>query len=179
MKNKIAKLMGVVLTAVTVLSLFAFALPASAAITPQTWTKQAMPGATGYVMPQNDTTAAAFTILASGPVVQDSAGNLFTYVQTTQTAAFAILKSTNGGRSWALSSGTTGTGQPTAAVTALVAYGTHIYYAQSNKLFRSTNGGVDFVNFANTIDGSTVNSMDVGTWNTQDILVLGTNTNVF
>ncbi len=179
MKNKIAKLMGVVLTAVTVLSLFAFALPASAAITPQTWTKQAMPGATGYVMPQNDISGTAFTILASGPVVQDSAGNLFTYVQTTQTAAFAILKSTNGGRSWALSSGTTGTGQPTAAVTALVAFGTNIYYAQSNKLFRSTDNGLNFINICNTPDATVISTMDVGTWSGRDIIVLGTTSNVF
>jgi hypothetical protein len=74
MKNKLAKLMGVVLTAMTVVSLFAFAVPASAAITPQTWTKQALPGATGLVMPNN--------VVASGLLTTAPDGTLFMYERT-------------------------------------------------------------------------------------------------
>jgi trimeric autotransporter adhesin len=177
MKNKLAKLMGVVLTAMTVVSLFAFAVPASAAtITPQTWTKQALPGATGYVMPNN--------VVESGPIVQAADGTLYMYEQNTVTSlpnAFNILKSVPtgtpavAGRTWSV----TGTaGQPTETVTALVAYGTNLYYTTGTKLFRSTDGGLTFINIANTIGGN-FTSMDVAAYSGRNIIILGTTNDVY
>ena len=112
--------MGVVLTAMTVVSLFAFTVPASAAITPQTWTKQALPGATNLVMPN--------TVLASGLLTQAADGSLYMYAQT-GASTYSILKSTNGGRAWKATSAA-------GAVTSLVAFGTNVYYTTATQLFR-------------------------------------------
>ena len=176
MKNTIAKILGVVLTAVTVLSLFAFALPVGAAtITPQTWTKQALPGATGWVMPPNDITSAAFTDTTTGPMAQDSAGNLYVAVQTNQTASpYYILKSINGGRSWAATGASTTAGP----VTAIVTFGaSSVYFAVGTSVYRSLNGGTDFTMITGTT--GTINSIDVATLAGRNLVALGTSTGVF
>lgn len=172
MKNKIAKLLGVVLAAVTVVSLFAFALPAGAATTPQTWTKTSLPGAAGYVMPQNDTTLAAFNIVATGPLAEAADGTLYVYVQTSKAAPlnYSLLKSTNGGRSWAIS-GTVG--QPTAAVSAITTFGTSlVYYTQGTAVWRSMDAGVTFTNI--TSSPFAINAIDVATLGTRNLVALGT-----
>jgi hypothetical protein len=166
MKNKLAKLMGVVLTAMTVVSLFAFAVPASAAITPQTWTKQALPGATNLVMPNN--------VLASGLLTQAADGSLYMYAQTGTIAVpvNSILKSTNGGRAWT-AKGAAG------VVTSLVALGTNVYYTTATQLFRSQDSGATYINIANVIGGGTFTSMDVATFSGRNIIILGTTNNVY
>jgi len=172
MKNKIAKLLGVVLAAVTVVSLFAFALPAGAATTPQTWTKTSLPGAAGYVMPQNDTALAAFNIVATGPLAEAADGTLYVYVQTSKAAPlnYSLLKSTNGGRSWAIS-GTVG--QPTAAVSAITTFGTSlVYYTQGTAVWRSMDAGVTFTNI--TSSPFAINAIDVATLGTRNLVALGT-----
>jgi hypothetical protein len=171
MKNKIAKVLGVVLAAMMVVSVFAFVAPVSA-VTPQTWAKQALPSASGYVMPNN--------ILQSGPVAQDSAtGTLYTFVQTGMVSPlnFSILKSTNNGRTWA----PTGTvGQPTGTVTAIKVYQSIIYYSQGTFLFKSTDGGVTFLQIANVSAVAVIiNSIDVATLAGRNIDVMGTNNGVY
>ena len=174
MKNKIAKLMGVVLTAATVLSLFAFALPASAAITPQTWTKQALPGATGLVMPN--------TVQESSLLTQAPDGTLFMYART-GASTYSILKSNTpttaspvAGRSW------TAVGAP-APVTSLVTSGTaasyNVYYTTATQLFRSQDSGKTFINIANVIGGGTFTSIDVAAFAGRNIIVLGTTNDVY
>jgi hypothetical protein len=176
MKTKISKILGVLVTLATLMSIFVSAIPVGAAPAPQTWTEQKLPGSTGYVMP-ND-------IVESGPIAQAADGTLYVYVKDSLPAGgpwYRILKSTNGGRTWA-PSGTSG--QPTQTVTALVAFGTsNVYYTTgtgSNKLFRSTDGGATFINIANApVGGGDIISMDVGTWSNRNIIIVGTTTNVF
>jgi hypothetical protein len=177
MKNKIAKLMGVVLTAATVLSLFAFALPASAAITPQTWTKQALPGATGLVMPN--------TVQESSLLTQAPDGTLFMYART-GASTYSILKSNTpttaspvAGRSW---TAITAAGPVTSLVTSGTAAAYNVYYTTATQLFREQNAqatGSTFINIANVIGGGTFTSIDVAAFAGRNIIVLGTTNDVY
>ena len=88
MKNKIAKILGVVLTVVTIASVFVGVTPAAAAT--QAWDKVTTPSTTGMVLNT--------TITAGGPLVQGFDGTLYTYVNDGGT--FKIIKSTNSGRTW-------------------------------------------------------------------------------
>ena len=168
MKNKIAKYLGVVLTAVMVASILVFAAPAVAGTL--SWTTQSTPGNTGLEVP---TTAVSYT----GPVTRakaDATGNtLFAYIE--QGSTLSLIRSTDFGRNWTVIA------TPTARVVSIVSAATDantLYYATGTTVYKSTNAlastGVAFTPEANIVAGQTITSMDATLFSGRYLVIVGT-----
>lgn len=100
MKNKIVKILGLVVTLATLMSLFVSAAPVSAAT--QEWSSVATPSNTGFVVSD----AAKVTINRVGQMVYNSDKSVIYATALINDAAapgysgMAIFKSTNSGRTW-------------------------------------------------------------------------------
>jgi len=167
MKNNIAKILGVVLTVVTLASVLVVAGPTSAAPAAQAWSKYSIPSTTGMVLNT--------TIDVGGPIAQafDSSA-LYAYVHTT-TPAFMLIKSTDNGRTW---KNVVASGAPTAAVLEIVCSPTEanvVFYITAATLFMSTDSGVNFTAIVNAPTGDAFTALDAAKWSGRYIAVVGTN----
>jgi hypothetical protein len=163
--KKLTKILGILLSVVTVASMFVIAAPAAAATTPQAWNTYSTPSATGMVLNT--------TITAGGPMDQATDGAIYLYVNDGGT--FKIIKSTNNGRTWAVSGVV---GQPTAAVVALVCSPSEanvVFYATATMLYKSTDSGATFSSVLSVSAPGAITCLDVAKWSGRYIAVVGTN----
>jgi len=182
MKNKIAKILGVVLTAATVASLFLFAAPVSAAVTPQTWTDYGVPTATGYVLPENSGTPS--NIVISGPIEKGFDDALYCQVTTTASANPILLKSTDFGRTWKKLSAASALLTATNYITAIAASPTeaNVVYiavtdtvATASTVYKSVDGGTSWVSEVNMpVANGTISCMEVAKLAANYVVVAGT-----
>ncbi len=184
MKTKINKILGVVLSAMTIVSLFVMASPVGVSAGTQSWTKMVTPDATGLVMPYVAGASVlnpATTVEVKGPMAQAFDGSAL-FVAAKVGGSNVILKSIDGGRTWPIVISTIGTG-----VTALAASPTEasvLYYAATTSggvptVYKSTNANTaapTFIAEANITAGTAtaVSAMAVSPWNGRYIVVVGT-----
>jgi len=169
MKNNIAKILSVVLTVVTLASVFVIAVPTSAAPAApaaQAWSKYAIPSTTGMVLNT--------TITAGGPIAQASdASALYAYVL--DGGVNKIIKSVDNGRTW---KNVVVSGAPTAAVKGIVCSSTEanvVFYITAASLFMSTDSGLNFTQIVNAPTGDAFTSFDAAKWSGRYLAVVGTN----
>jgi hypothetical protein len=179
MKNNIAKILGVVLTVVTLASVFVIAVPATAAPAAQAWSKYSIPSTTGLVLNT--------TYTLGGPIAQasDSSALYAAFGTGGPTAtAFGIIKSTDNGRTW---KNVVASGAPTLPVLEIVCSPTEanvVFYITEQTMWMSTDSGVNFTAIVNCPEyvaspgaGSRFTALDVAKWGTPSryIAVVGTN----
>ncbi|RJO62412.1 MAG: hypothetical protein C4542_04120 [Dehalococcoidia bacterium] len=177
MKNKIAKYLGVVLTAVMVASMLVMAVPTAAAapLTPvQRWNTYPIPSTTGMML--------SSTIALAGPIAQavDAASNasgigtIYAFVNDPAlTPAQQIVKSVNGGRTWAV---TGSVGQPTSPVIEIVCSPTEgnvVFYVTASTLWMSTDSGATFLAIVSVPVSDAITALDAAKWNGRYIAVVG------
>ena len=177
MKTKINKILGIAIAVVTIASLFVIAVPASAAAPltpPQTWNTFPIPSTTGMVLDG--------TISVGGPIAQaidaslntSGIGTLYAYVyDSALTPVAEIVKSVDGGRTWAVSGGT---GQPTAAVVEIVCSPTEgnvVFYATASTLFWSQDYGATFTALVSVPTTDAITAFDVMKWQGRYIATVG------
>jgi hypothetical protein len=164
MKNKIVKILGLVVTLATLMSLFVSAAPVSAAT--QEWSQFATPSAAGMVLNT--------TISAGGPIEQSPVdGALYVYVNDGGT--HKLLKSTDSGRTWKVSGSV---GQPVAAVVAIACSPTEanvVFYTDGTTLWKSVDGGANFLPIVNVTGAAKITALDIAKWGGRYIAVVGTN----
>jgi hypothetical protein len=160
MKIKIAKVLGVVLTAVTLVSVFAFSAPAAAATVAQSWNNYPIPSTTGMVLNT--------TIDRGGPIAQSSDSSaLYAYVHDpAATNPFEIIKSIDNGRTW---KNVVASGAPTADVVEIVCSPSEanvVFYITSSTLYMSTDAGANFSAVVSAPTGNTFTAFDAAKWGT-------------
>lgn len=168
MKNKIAKILGVVLTVVTLASVFVVAAPATAAPASQAWSQYGIPSTSGMVL----NTA----ITLGGPIAQASDSSAL-YAYVLDGATNRIIKSVNNGRTWTKP---VVSGAPTAAVLEIVCSPVEanvVFYMTATTMFMSTDSGANFTAILSAPTGALLTSFDVAKWGTPSryIAVVGTN----
>lgn len=187
MKTKISKILGVVLSAVMVASLFVFTVPVSAAT--QAWSRLPFPDAANLVMPYMvDANGATFAITSKGPMAQAKDGSALWVAATLQqtapvvgVATNVIMESLDGGRTWP-----SATRIPTAGnnvVTAIAASPSEanvLYYAAtvggSPTIYKSVDHGTTFIAESSipAALASRINSMAVSAYLGRYLVVVGT-----
>jgi trimeric autotransporter adhesin len=171
MKNNIAKVLGVVLTAATLVSMFVFAAPTAAATIPQAYNSYAIPSTTGMVLNA--------TITAGGPIAQAMDSSAL-YVYVMDNGVNKILKSVDNGRTW---KNVVVSGAPAVPVVEIVCSPVEanvVFYITATTLYMSTDAGLNFTAILNAPGTDVFTSFDVSKWGTPSryIAVVGTNDSV-
>jgi hypothetical protein len=174
MKNKIVKIMGVVLTLATLVSLFVFAGPVSATAPDQAWSTISLPGSSGLALPDN--------ITLTGPVIHataDTTGNtLFAFIE--QGTTWSIIRTTNFGRSWSVVASIPTAGGPVVAMVSSRSDVNVLYYATATTVYKSVNANAATASSvawnpqANIPAGQTIVSMDAVLYAGRYLVAVGT-----
>ena len=168
-KNKLAKILGVVLTVTLLVSLFGAALPVTGSPADNAWEEFKVPSSTGDVL-------APTAAYVSGPIAQGIDGTLWAYNNHSSSGVF--FKSTDGGHTWSKKT------SHTAADGAIVDIGTSpsdasiIYIATATTVRASIDGGATFVTKVALV-GETITSIDVGELGGNHMVLIGTSTGSF
>lgn len=172
MKNRFSKIMGAVVTLVTIVSMFVVASPVAA--DDQTWSSQSLPSTTGLVMFDGSSTNGI--VMSDGPITTAIDGTLYAYarfsVPTSPDTGLWLIKSTNFGRTWSK------VGANVLGMTKLVCSPTDakvIYYSYLTTLYKSIDSGVTFVAIANTpVGAGNITALDVQFFAGSYVDVVGT-----
>ncbi|WP_324665726.1 fibronectin type III domain-containing protein [Dehalococcoides mccartyi] len=162
-KTKISKVLGVVLTAAMVLSMFTVATPVAAAN--QAWSKIALPGSGatgGYVVSTPGTRVDNIGIL------EWNADKTAVYATAQYDGSAAIFKSTDAGRTWKMLTIPTVTGGIIYDFVASSVNANELYFTDGREIFTSKDGGATWNNLSNVFTWAVAN-----TWTTPP--VSGTN----
>jgi len=161
MKNKIVKILGLVVTLATLMSLFVSAAPVSAAT--QEWSSVATPSNTGFVVSD----ATGVTINRVGQMVYNSDKSVI-YATADITAGVytgpAIFKSTNSGRTWSrvnISAYHTEIGANGNNIMDIVTSPTNVnelYFTDSYEIYTSKDAGATWTKLSNMFVWAVANS---------------------
>ncbi|CAI83414.1 fibronectin type III domain-containing protein [Dehalococcoides mccartyi] len=162
-KTKISKVLGVVLTAAMVLSMFAVATPVAAAN--QDWSKVSLPGSGatgGYVV---SAPGARFDNIG---ILEWNADKTAVYATAEYDGVASVFKSTDAGRTWKMLTIPTVTGNIIYDFVASSVNANELYFTDGREIFTSKDGGATWNNLSNVFTWAVAN-----TWTTPP--VSGTN----
>jgi len=162
-KTKISKVLGVVLTAAMVLSMFAVATPVAAAN--QAWSKVSLPGSGapgGYVV---SAPGARFDNIG---ILEWNADKTAVYATAEYDGVASVFKSTDAGRTWKMLTIPTVTGNIIYDFVASSVNANELYFTDGREIFTSKDGGATWNNLSNVFTWAVAN-----TWTTPP--VSGTN----
>jgi photosystem II stability/assembly factor-like uncharacterized protein len=183
MKNKIYKILCVVLT-LALLSSFVAGLATPAAAADGAWTKFLYPragGLSGYVLTPFDTTRtppATTWSAGPGPIQKAINGDLYAYWDVGE--ATNLYKSTDGARSWTRCDSATGplhaiVGTPLVAIACSPQDAKTVYVTDDTTVFKSADAGATFSSLmAGPWASGTITCMDIGYNSGSHWIVVGT-----